>query len=145
MERDRDRPVPTWAAALLAAAGLFLVPWVVVLNLTLPSEKVADHWAITWTGFDLLLACSLLFTAYAAARRRDVLQRVAPISGTLLVCDAWFDVLTASSSADATIAILLAALGELPLAAVCFLLATDGLRPDALRKPRALARRLRLP
>ena len=38
-------------------------------------------------------------------------------TGVLLVCDAWFDVLTAKRG-DLVVAVLTAALGELPLAAV---------------------------
>ena len=57
-------------------------------------------------------------------RRQDLVRMLAAISGTLLVCDAWFDVLTSSPGSDLEIAILLAVFGELPLAVVCFLLAT---------------------
>jgi hypothetical protein len=38
-------------------------------------------------------------------------------TGVLLVCDAWFDVLTARRG-DFAVAVLIAALGELPLAAM---------------------------
>jgi hypothetical protein len=113
-----------WPAAILAVAALVLIPWAIALGQMLPSRHVADHWDAAWTGFDVILAMSLIATAYASLRRRDLVRGLAAVSGTLLLCDAWFDILTASTGTDLEIAILLAAFGELPLAIVCFLLAT---------------------
>jgi hypothetical protein len=133
-----------WPAAILAVAAVVLIPWAIALGQMLPSRHVADHWDAAWTGFDVILACSLLATAYASLRRRDLLRGLAAVSGTLLLCDAWFDVLTASSGTDLEVAVLLAVFGELPLALVCFLLAfgTSG----ALTRANALhvVRRLKL-
>lgn len=133
-----------WPAAVLALAAVVLIPWAIALGQTLPSRHVADHWDAAWTGFDVILALSLLSTAYAWFRRRDVVRGLAAVSGTLLLCDAWFDLLTASTGTDLEIAVLLAALGEIPLAIVCFLLATG--RTDRLTKAhvRLAVRRLRL-
>jgi hypothetical protein len=113
-----------WPAALLAVAALVLIPWAIALGQMLPSKHVADHWDAAWTGFDVILAVSLLATAFASLRRRDLVRGLAAVSGTLLLCDAWFDVLTASGGTDLEVAVLLAVFGELPLAVVCFLLAT---------------------
>ena len=112
-----------WPAAILAAAALVLIPWTIALGQMLPSRHVANHWDAAWVGFDVLLAISLLATAYASLRRRDLARGLAAVSGTMLLCDAWFDVLTASTGTDLEVAILLAVFGELPLATVCFLLA----------------------
>jgi hypothetical protein len=133
-----------WPAALLAVAALVLIPWAIALGQMLPSRHVANHWDAAWTGFDFILACSLLATAYAALRRRDLLRGLAAVSGTLLLCDAWFDVLTSSPGTDLEVAILLAVLGELPLAMVCFLLAfgTSGALTRA--NARLAVRRLKL-
>ncbi len=48
-----------------------------------------------------------------------------PSRAGLLVCDAWFDVLTARHGGELVEATLEAGLVELPLAALCFWLATD--------------------
>jgi hypothetical protein len=133
-----------WPAAVLAVAAVVLIPWAIALNLILPSRHLADHWDIAWTGFDVILACSLLATAYAAVRRRDLVQRLAPVSGTLLLCDAWFDLLTASTRTDLEVAILLAVLGEIPLAILCFLLGTGAIESLAAAKPWLAVRRFRL-
>jgi hypothetical protein len=61
----------------------------------------------------------LLLTAVAAIRGRPWLAIPATASGTLLVCDAWFDVLTARGTHEVTAALLEAVLVELPLAALC--------------------------
>lgn len=113
-----------WPAVVLAVAGLVLVPWAIVLGQMLPSRHVANHWDAAWTGFDAILGVSLLTTAYASVRRHDIVRILAAVSGTLLLCDAWFDLLTSFPGSDFEIAIVLAVLGELPLAFVCFLLAT---------------------
>jgi hypothetical protein len=133
-----------WPAAILAAAALVLIPWAIALGQMLPSRHVANHWDAAWTGFDVILACSLLATAWAAVRRRDLLKGLAAVSGTLLLCDAWFDILTSSGGTDLEVAIVLAVFGELPLALICFLLAfgTSGALTRA--NARLAVRRLKL-
>lgn len=117
-----------WLVALFVGIGVALIPWTAAIGVALPSEHVARHWDVAWTGFDLVLAASLLATALAAARRHEWLQRSAAVSGTLLLCDAWFDTLTASTETELWIAALLA-VGEVSLAALCFALATKASRP----------------
>lgn len=133
-----------WPAAILAVAALVLIPWAIALGQMLPSRHVADHWDAAWTGFDVILAFTLLGTAYSAVRRRNLVRGLAAISGTLLLCDAWFDTLTSSTGTDLEVAILLAIFGELPLALICFLLAfgTSGALTRA--NARLAVRRLKL-
>ena len=110
--------------AFVGVVALALVPWTAVLGVMLPARHVARHWDVAWTGFDLALSLSLLVTALAALRRQDWLRIAATASGTLLLCDAWFDTLTAFTGTELTLALLLAGLVEIPLAVLCFLLAT---------------------
>ena len=117
-----------WLVLLFVAIGIALIPWAAAVGIALPSEHVARHWDVAWTGFDLVLAASLLATALSAARRPEWLQRSAAVSGTLLLCDAWFDTLTASTETELWIAGLLA-VGEVTLAALCFALAMQASRP----------------
>ena len=133
-----------WPAAILALAALVLIPWAIALGQMLPSRHVANHWDAAWTGFDVILALSLLATALASLRRSDFVRPLAAVSGTLLVCDVWFDVLTSSSGGDLEIAILLAIFGELPLAIVCFLLATGRTGWVTRANARLAVRRLKL-
>jgi hypothetical protein len=117
---------PRWLVAVFTTAGLLLIPWTAAVGIVLPAEHVAQHWDIAWTGFDVMLTASLLATGFAVARRTVWLQGIAAVSGALLLCDAWFDTLTASPD-EVWIAALLAA-GEVSLALLCFALATNATR-----------------
>jgi hypothetical protein len=125
------RPAP-WVVPLFALAGIVLVPWIVFLVRSLPSTHAAAHWDIAWAGFDVVLALLLLGVAVAAWRRSRWLEGVGTAAAALLLVDAWFDILTASTNAELGIAILEAVLVELPLAALCFLIARVGAGSPAL-------------
>jgi hypothetical protein len=112
-----------WAAALLGVLGVGLLPWALWLGLSLPSRKVAEHWDLAWVGFDLVLAAALLATTAALIRRSPLLEGIAAATGALLLADAWFDIVTASSAKERWFAVGLALIGELPLATLCFVLA----------------------
>jgi hypothetical protein len=111
------------AATVLAVLGVGLLPWTLWLGLSLPSRKLAEHWDLAWVGFDLVLAASLLATAFSLVRHSPLLEAFAAATGALLLADAWFDIVTASSNKERWFAVGLALVGELPLAAVCFVLA----------------------
>ena len=132
-----------WPAAVLGIAAVVLIPWAIALGQMLPTRHVANHWDAAWTGFDVILAVSLLATAWAYLRRRELVKGLAAVSGTLLLCDAWFDLLTSSAGKDLDLAILLAVIGEVPLAIICFLLAT-GKTEWARANARLAVRRLKL-
>ncbi len=113
-----------WVPPLLALIALALVPWAIWLTTVLPAHEVAEHWDLAWGGLDLFLAAALLATAVAAWRRSPLLEAAAACTGTLLVVDAWFDLLT-SEGRNLTYAIVLAVVAELPLAAVCLWIVID--------------------
>jgi hypothetical protein len=108
---------------LLTVASAALVPWIIVLALSLPHRYVASHWTLTWVGFDVVLLSGLSLTAWLAWRRRQAVVIAAFTTGTLLTCDAWFDITTASGRLDTITAVASAALLELPLAALLFAVA----------------------
>jgi hypothetical protein len=120
-----------WTVALIALASVLLVPWLVLLFFVLPSKHESAHWDIAWAGFDGALALLLLAVAVTAWRRSPWLEGAAAAAATLLVVDAWFDVLTASSRGELVLAIVEALCVELPLALLCLLLARDGERTFA--------------
>ena len=105
---------------LLVITCLGLIPWIVVLGLTLPRRYVANHWTLAWVGFDVALLCALATTAWAAWRRRQIVIIAALVTGTMLVLDAWFDIVTDSTTRDFIISVVTAAFAELPLAALMF-------------------------
>ncbi len=123
----RWRPAP-WVVPLFALSSLVLVPWSVFLVRSLPSTHAAAHWDIAWAGFDVGLALLLLGVAVSAWRRSPWLEGTATAAAALLVVDAWFDIMTSSSHLELAIAIGEAILIELPLAALCYVLARDAER-----------------
>jgi hypothetical protein len=125
---ELDWRPPRWVAPLFAVAAIALVPWIVLLVSVLPSRDEAAHWDIAWGGFDVAIALLLLAVALAAWQRSPWLEGAATATATLLFVDAWFDVLTSSTRAELVVALLMAALVELPLAVLCLLLARDAER-----------------
>jgi len=106
---------PLVLTASLAAVTAF-AGWIAVLALTLPTRYVANHWNVAWVGFDVTLLVSLVATGWALARRRPWNGTAQMVSAVLLVCDAWFDVTTASGGAT-VLSVALAGTLELPAAA----------------------------
>ncbi|GAA0339406.1 hypothetical protein NE235_31235 [Actinoallomurus spadix] len=140
------RVVPRWVGWLIIAAGVAMLPWITGLSFVLPTSHQAAHYNASWIGFDLGLCAMLLRTGWLAQKGREHIELSAAITGTLLLVDAWFDVVTADSRGELTLALILALVGELPLAA--FFLWVAG-RVEYRRQRRAeavvrLLRRLRL-
>ncbi|MBR7835764.1 hypothetical protein KDL01_21000 [Actinospica durhamensis] len=117
------RLVPRWCGTLLLALGVLTLPWTAGLAVMLPSSERSAHYDISWTGFDLLLCGLLLHTGWSIARHRPGGELSAAMTGTLLVVDAWFDVLSAPDAAQLLTASAMALLVELPLAALCLWIA----------------------
>ncbi|MEU6580830.1 hypothetical protein [Nocardia sp. NPDC046763] len=107
---------------------VFLIPWIAYLSVSLPSERQVSQWDIAWVGFDFALVGAIGMTAWHAWRRRQVFIPWAMITGTLLICDAWFDIVLDWNSPDLWFAVLSAGIGELPLAALLFYAARRLLR-----------------
>jgi hypothetical protein len=123
----RSRPLDV-VGGVFALAALVLVPWIIFLVRMLPSDHRSAHWDIAWGGFDIALALLLLSVAVAAWRRSPWLEGAATAAATLLFVDAWFDILTASTRPELIVASAEASLVELPLAALCFLVARSAER-----------------
>jgi hypothetical protein len=114
--RDFER-VRRMRLVLMIGATISLIPWIAYLAITLPEKYVAHNWTVTWVGFDILLVTFMAATAVLGFLRRQLLILAAFTTGVLLVCDAWFDVMTAAP-ADRWVSVLTAVLGELPLSAL---------------------------
>lgn len=115
---NEDRPVPRWVAPLFLALGALTVPWTAFLAVTLPDHARTQNYREAWVGFDIMLVAALLATAYLAWRGRRSVALVASATATMLVLDAWFDVLTSRRS-EVGWSIASALLAELPLAVLC--------------------------
>ena len=108
------------ALLIAAACCVFLAGWIVVLAATLPHRFDAHHWRTVWVNFDVFLLAAFLATAWAIWRERQVLILLLVGLGTMLCCDAWFDVGTSLATSGVWISLGSALLAELPLAFLAF-------------------------
>ncbi|OBH07741.1 hypothetical protein [Mycobacterium sp. E1747] len=102
--------------SLMSGGSAVMIPWLGYLSTTLPENYVAHNWPLTWVGFDVLLMAFMVATALLGYLRRQVLIPAAFTTGVLLVCDAWFDLMTAGPN-DLWLSMATRLLIELPLAA----------------------------
>ncbi len=116
------------------------MPWIFYLAVTLHPNTPTVHYRAAWVGFDVLLLVGLAATAYFAWRGSLQVAFAATATATLLMVDAWFDVLTTPRRYGLGVAVLLAVLVELPLAAVCLWIATHA-RQVFRRRVQLLAKR----
>lgn len=100
---------------LMIGGSIAMIPWLAYLALTLPDSYVAHNWVLTWVGFDILLVGFMVATAVFGYFRRQVLLFAAFTSGVLLICDAWFDLMTAGPD-DIWLSVVTALGIEVPLA-----------------------------
>lgn len=120
------RRVPIRSAYLARAffiVAAVTVPWTVYLAITLPLHYTAHHYWLGWFGFDVALLTVLAVTGRALLRDDVAASRYAAVAATMLVVDAWFDVLNAATRTEQFIALAMALLVELPLAYVCWRIA----------------------
>ncbi len=94
--------------------------WIAILILTLPGHYTSDDWRTAWVGLDIAELAGFAATGWAAWHQRQVVIFLMVITGTLLVCDAWFDVALDYGSHDFVASIVSAVLAELPLAFLMF-------------------------
>src|ERR1700733_11434768 len=85
----------SWAGPAFILFSVVLIPWTIFLRFKLPSRQLSSHYNIAWAGFDVILLVALAATGHFALRRSHYLAVAAAAAATLLVVDAWFDVMTA--------------------------------------------------
>ncbi|MDN3359634.1 hypothetical protein [Actinomadura sp. DC4] len=117
------RVVPRWIGWLVIIVGALMLPWVAGLVFILPTRHEAAHYGASWIGFDLALCGMLIRTGWLAQKGREHIELSAAMTGTLLLVDAWFDVVTADNHKELALALLFAFVGEIPLAAFCLWIA----------------------
>ena len=100
----------------ICAGGL--VPWTIMLAVTLPRQYDAHHWRLAWVGFDTLLLVGLAATAYLGWRGRQMVIGASIATAMLLICDAWFDITLDLGTPAIWMSLASAVFIELPLAAM---------------------------
>jgi hypothetical protein len=97
-----------------------LAAWIAILILTLPSHYTSSNWRVVWVGLDIAELIGFAATGWAAWRQRQIVIFFMIMTGTLLLCDAWFDLALDYGSSGFTTSVLSALLAEFPLAFVMF-------------------------
>ena len=104
----------------MTACCVALACWIAILILTLPSRYTSSHWQVAWVGLDIAELAGFAATAWAAWHQRQVVIFFMIITGTLLVCDAWFDLALDYGSPGFTMSLVSALVVEFPLAFLLF-------------------------
>src|SRR5664279_13427 len=91
-----------------------MAPWTLYLAVTLPRHYSAHHYWLGWAGFDVALVVVLVITGLSIRRGSPAVTRYAAVAATMLVIDAWFDVINAATGSAALVAVSLAVVVELP-------------------------------
>jgi hypothetical protein len=124
MRLRRPSSLRVWVAVGYGVVGIGLLPWALWLSSSLPATHHSAHWDVAWSGFDVGLAACFCATAVAAFRRAiGWAGAFAAATGTMLVVDAWFDVMLESHGSERGTALVEAFVFELPTAALCFWIA----------------------
>ena len=119
---------------LVVGGCIVMIPWIGYLGMTLPQKYVAHNWPLTWIGFDILLMSFMAATAIFGYLRRHLLLLTGFATGVLMICDVWFDLMTAKPE-DAWLSMITGILIEVPMA---FLLIGGSLRVLRLSLTRLL-------
>jgi hypothetical protein len=114
---DQTRVI-RWIGPAFGLFSLIMLPWTIYIGETLPARQLSPNYDVAWAGFDVILMAVLAASAYFALRRSRYLASTASATAALLVTDAWFDVMTTPGDQRLG-SIALAAVVELPLAALC--------------------------
>jgi hypothetical protein len=119
---SRAGPHARWLPVALAIAPLALVPSLVIELVVTPGLQIAQHLRLAWTGLDVFELLAMAYTGRALHRRSATAVVPATVTGTLLLCDAWINVI--SSAAAARSEGIALAFVEIPVAALSFWVAT---------------------
>ena len=104
----------------MTACCIGLACWIAILILTLPGRYTSSDWQAAWVGLDIAELAGFAATAWAAWHQRQIVIFCMIITGTLLVCDAWFDLALDYGSPGFTTSLVSALVVELPLAFLLF-------------------------
>jgi hypothetical protein len=108
------------ALMVMITCCVVLAGWIAILLLTLPGRYTSSDWRTVWVGLDIAELLGFAATAWAAWQQRQLVILFMVMTGTLLLCDAWFDLALSYGSSGFTASILSAVLAEFPLAFLMF-------------------------
>jgi hypothetical protein len=115
--------VPLWLGVIYTGLSLILIPWTFYLSSTLPAHHLSSHWDLSWVGLDVGIAPLLLLSALLVYIKSDWIIISSTATASLLVADAWFDIMSAHAGSDLRESVAMAIFVELPLAAISYVAA----------------------
>ncbi|MFE0463147.1 hypothetical protein ACFW1A_28230 [Kitasatospora sp. NPDC058965] len=115
---DRERTIRRWLPVLLRTAAVLLLPWIVVLGLTVRGHFGARNLSNSWVWLDVMEVTALLLLASLVRRRHRATSPIASATAVLLGLDAFFDLWSAHRGSAYLSAQVLAYFAELPSALV---------------------------
>ena len=114
-----DRILPRWVVAFFLGGAIVLIPWIVLMFTVPQVVNVPKHWELVWGGFDCFLVLGFGVTGFRLITRSPKGAVTAAMTGTMLLVDAWFDVLTTHRGGQ-LVSVLMAIFAEIPCALICF-------------------------
>ena len=115
--------VPLWLGVIYSMLSLILIPWTFYLSTTLPTRHLSSHWGLSWVGLDVGITMLLLLSALLAYLGSEWVIISSTATGSLLVADAWFDIMNAHAGPDLRQSVAMAVFVELPLATISYIVA----------------------
>jgi len=105
---------------VMIGISVALAAWIGILAVSLPPTFRIDHWQVVWVGLDLGELAGFVMMVWASWKQRQLIIFAMIFTGTLLICDAWFDVGLDAGTPNFTLSLIVALVVELPLAALLF-------------------------
>ena len=99
--------------------SVWLVPWILYLQFTLPGHRSFIPFRAMWVVFDLVLFGVSLLTTYLLYKKSLWSGLSLTILATLLATDTWFDLMT-SPPVDRLVSAVTSLSMEIPLAVFAF-------------------------
>lgn len=128
--RKIELNIPKWVTPIFIILSLVLLPWTIYLGATLPVHHLSAHWDISWTGLDLAIFIAMLFTGIFAYLKSRLTVVSSSTVGSLLLVDAWFDVMSQRMGLQLHEAIFLAIFVEIPLSILSYYIAIKALHSN---------------
>ncbi|WP_051969320.1 hypothetical protein [Kitasatospora azatica] len=114
----REATLRRWLPIAFRVAAFLLLPWIVVLAMSVRGYLGARNLSNSWVWLDVMEVAALLLLASLVHRRHRATSPVASATAVLLALDAYFDLYSAHRGSSYLLAQVLAYAAELPSATV---------------------------
>jgi hypothetical protein len=112
---------PTWFRRLCLIAVVVLIPLFITVASVSPRTQQLHNLRLFWSGLDVFELIGMALTGWCLMRRSPHVVGAAAITGTLLMSDAWFNIITTIGKPHR--AALVMAFVEIPVAIYAFVIA----------------------